>query len=149
MLGYFSIVGLLRVHVLLGDYTLALKVMENVELNQKNVLTRVTACHVATYYYVGYCYFALRRYTDATRTFAAILNFIGRMRPYHTRSYQYDQINKTADRMYALFAICTALAPSRLDDNILGTVRERYGEQFTKMSRGGPDAKSAFEELFL
>lgn len=35
MLGYFSIVGLLRVHVLLGDFTLALKVMENVELNQR------------------------------------------------------------------------------------------------------------------
>lgn len=35
MLGYFSIVGLLRVHSLLGDFTLALKVMENVELNQK------------------------------------------------------------------------------------------------------------------
>jgi translation initiation factor 3 subunit L len=35
MLGYFSIVGLLRVHTLLGDFTLALKMMENVELNQK------------------------------------------------------------------------------------------------------------------
>lgn len=35
MLGFFSIIGLLRVHVLLGDFTLALKVMENVELNQK------------------------------------------------------------------------------------------------------------------
>jgi hypothetical protein len=35
MLGYFSLIGLLRVHVLLGDFTLALKVMENVELNQK------------------------------------------------------------------------------------------------------------------
>lgn len=35
MLGYFSIIGLLRVHVLLGDFTLALKVMENIELNQK------------------------------------------------------------------------------------------------------------------
>lgn len=35
MLGYFSIIGLLRVHSLLGDFTLALKVMENVELNQK------------------------------------------------------------------------------------------------------------------
>ena len=32
MLGYFSIIGLLRVHVLLGDFTLALKVMDNVEL---------------------------------------------------------------------------------------------------------------------
>ena len=35
MLGYFSIIGLLRVHVHLGDFTLGLKVLENVELNQK------------------------------------------------------------------------------------------------------------------
>ena len=35
MLGYFSLIGLLRVHALLGDFTLALKVMENIELNQK------------------------------------------------------------------------------------------------------------------
>ena len=39
MLGYFSIIGLLRVHVLLGDFTLALKVMDNVELNQKVFLS--------------------------------------------------------------------------------------------------------------
>jgi hypothetical protein len=38
MLGYFSIIGLLRVHTLLGDFTLALKVMDNVELTQKVVL---------------------------------------------------------------------------------------------------------------
>ncbi len=35
MLGYFSVICLLRVHVLLGDSTLALKVMENVELSQR------------------------------------------------------------------------------------------------------------------
>ena len=39
MLGYFSIIGLLRVHCLLGDYTLALKMMDNIELNKKvNIL---------------------------------------------------------------------------------------------------------------
>ena len=27
-----------------------------------------------------------------SRTFASVLNFIGRMRQYHTRSYQYDQV---------------------------------------------------------
>ncbi|PPQ75053.1 hypothetical protein CVT26_012055 [Gymnopilus dilepis] len=148
MLGYFSIIGLLRVHVHLGDFTLALKVMENVELNQKSPFTRVTACHVATYYYVGFCYIMLRRYPDAIRSFVTILNFIMRMRQYHTRSYQYDQINKTADRMYALFAICSALSPSRMDDNIANIAKERYGEQYAKMSRGGPEALPAFEELF-
>ncbi|KZT03608.1 eukaryotic translation initiation factor 3 subunit 6 [Laetiporus sulphureus 93-53] len=148
MLGYFSIIGLLRVHSLLGDFTLALKVMENVELNQKSPFTRVTACHVTTYYYVGFCYIMLRRYPDAIRAFVSILNFILRMRQYHTRSYQYDQINKTADRMYALFAICNALSPMRLDDNISNIVKERYGEQFSKMSRG-EEGIPAFEELFL
>jgi len=148
MLGYFSIIGLLRVHSLLGDFTLALKVMENVELTQKSPFTRVTACHVTTYYYVGFCFIMLRRYLDALRTFVSILNFILRMRQYHTRSYQYDQINRTADRMYALYAICNALSPSRLDDNISNIVKERYGEQFTKMSRG-EEGIPAFEELFL
>ncbi|KZV76902.1 hypothetical protein PENSPDRAFT_622441 [Peniophora sp. CONT] len=147
LLGYFSIIGLLRVHVLLGDFTLALKVMDGVELSQKNPFTRVTACTVATYYYVGFCYLMLRRYPDAIRTFVSVLNFILRMRQYHTRSYQYDQINKTADRMYALFAICSALSPTRLDDNIANVVKERYGEQLGKMARG-EEGMPAFEELF-
>ena len=34
----------------------------------------------------------LRRYPDAIRVFVQILNFILRMRQYHTRSYQYDQV---------------------------------------------------------
>ena len=38
--------------------------------------------------------------------------------------------------MYALFAICNALSPSRLDDNILNIVKDRYGDQFAKLSRG-------------
>jgi len=76
------------------------------------------------------------------------LNFILRMRQYHTRSYQYDQINKTADRMYALFTLCNALYPSRLDDNILNIAKERYSEQLAKMARG-EEGISAFEELYL
>ena len=44
MLGYFSIVGLLRVHVHLGDFTLALKVMESVELNQKVCVNDSLGC---------------------------------------------------------------------------------------------------------
>ena len=91
------------------------------------------------------------------------------MRQYHTRSYQYDQvgplyarnialyltyhfqISKTADRMYALFAICNVLSPSRLDDNISNIVKERYSDQLSKMSsrNSEEEAISAFEELFL
>lgn len=35
MLGYFSLVGLLRLHSLLGDYYQAIKVLENIEIHKK------------------------------------------------------------------------------------------------------------------
>jgi hypothetical protein len=58
--------------------------------------THITACHVTTFYYVGFCYMMLRRYHDAIRAFVTVLNFIVRMRGYHTRSYQYDQVDPHA-----------------------------------------------------
>lgn len=51
--------------------------------------------------------------------------------------------------MYALIAICVALCPVRLDDTIHSTLREKYGDQFMRMQRGGPEALPIFEELFL
>ncbi|CAG8514598.1 20056_t:CDS:10, partial [Racocetra persica] len=148
MLGYFSIIGLLRVHCLLGDYTLALKMMDNIELNKKALFARVTACHVTTYYYVGFAYMMMRRYADAIKAFSHILVFIARTKMYHTRSYQFDQINKKGDQMYALLAICIALCPTRLDENIHAHLREKYGEQLSKMQRG-EEGLQTFEDLFL
>ena len=70
-LGYFSLICLLRVHVLLGDPTcelsgpcvqldqahkmgtVALQTMEHVELGGGAFMTRITACHVTTYYHVS------------------------------------------------------------------------------------------------
>ncbi|KAG9304643.1 hypothetical protein G9A89_020207 [Geosiphon pyriformis] len=148
MLGYFSIIGLLRVHCLLGDYTLALKMMDNIELNKKALFARVTACHVTTYYYVGFSYMMMRRYADAIKAFSHVLVFIARTKMYHTRSYQFDEINKKGDQMYALLAICISLCPTRLDENIHSYLREKYGDHLTKIQRG-EEGISVFEDLFF
>jgi translation initiation factor 3 subunit L len=106
MLGYFSIIGLLRVHCLLGDYTLALKMMDNIELNKKALFSRVIPCHVTTYYYVGFSYLMMRRYADAIRAFSTVLTFIQRTKQYHTRSYQFDQVRVTfQERKLGVFLV--------------------------------------------
>ena len=111
--------------------------LDKVELNKKtSLISRVTACHVAAYYYIGFAYMMLGRYPDAVKSFTHILVFIMRLRQYHTRSYQYDQITKTADRMYALLAICCALCPTRLDENLQSLMKDKYGEQLARMSKG-------------
>ncbi|KAJ2485840.1 hypothetical protein IWW37_005817 [Coemansia sp. RSA 2050] len=149
MLGYFSIVGLVRVHCMLGDYTLALQTLENVELgNARALYTRVMACHVSVYYYVGFAYLMMGRYADATQAFVHILTFVARTRQYHQRQ-QVDAASKKAEQMYALLAIAVSLSPVRVDENIHAYMREKYGDQQHRIQRGGEEALDVISELYL
>ena len=146
-LGYFSIIGLLRVHCLLGDFALALKTLDDIELNKKAMFARVMAAHFTTYYYIGFAYMMMHRYADAIRMFSHILIFASRTARVQ-KNAQVDSMTKKSDQMYALVAICVAFHPTRLDDTIHGTLREKYGDKLLKLQRGGPESLPIFEELF-
>jgi translation initiation factor 3 subunit L len=144
--GYFSIIGLLRVNTLLGDYRLALMVLQPLNFDVTSALfTHVTACHTSVYYYMGFCYIMLRRYEDAVRVFSSTVNHISRIKHHHTRSYQYEQINKRNDQMMALLALCLALRPQHVDESVNALVRDKAGDRLARMNMGEPQA---FEDLF-
>lgn len=147
MLGYFSIIGLLRVHTLLGDFSLALKTLDDIELNKKSMFARVMAAHFTTYYYVGFNYMMMRRYADAIRMFSHILVYVSRTKNF-SKNNNVDNQQKKNDQMYALIAICHAFNPVKLDDIVHTALREKYGDQLSKLQRGGPESLPLFEELF-
>ncbi|CAG9864304.1 unnamed protein product [Phyllotreta striolata] len=138
MLGYFSLVGLLRLHSLLGDYYQAIKVLENIEVHKKSQYAHIPACQISTSYYVGFAYMMMRRYSDAIRTFSSILLYIQRTKQlFASKTYQHDQINKQTDQMYHLLAICLVLHPQCIDESIQQTLREKsYHEKMYKMQYG-------------
>merc|ERR1719198_2585404 len=122
--------------------------MEHVDLSKKGLFTRVTSCHISVFYYVGFAYMMLRRYADATKTFSSILFYIGRTKQYHTRSYQYDQILKKNEQMYALLAVAISLCPQQqVDENLVSTLREKFSDRMLRMQSNNVDL-SAYEELF-
>ncbi|XP_041987560.1 eukaryotic translation initiation factor 3 subunit L [Aricia agestis] len=138
MLGYFSLVGLLRLHSLLGDYYQAIKVLENIELHKKSQYSHVPACQISTSYYVGFAYMMMRRYSDAIRTLSSALLYMQRTKQlFSSRSYQNDQINKQTEQMYHLLAICLVLHPQCVDESIQQVLREKnYHEKMFKMQYG-------------
>lgn len=138
MLGYFSLVGLLRVHSLLGDYHQAIKVLEPIEIHMKSRYCDIPACKISTSYYVGFAYLMMRRYSDAIRSFSSILLYIQRTKQfYQNRSYQNDQINKQTEQMYHLLAICLVLHPQYIDESIQQVLREKnYHDNMYKMQCG-------------
>lgn len=62
VLGYFSMVGLLRVHCLLGDYHTGLKCLLPIDITQQGVYTSVIGSHITTIYHYGFASLMLRRY---------------------------------------------------------------------------------------
>lgn len=148
MLGYFSLVGLLRLHSLLGDYYQAIKVLKNIELHKKSQYAHVPACQISTSYYVGFSYMMMRRYSDAIRTFSSSLLYIQRTKQmYQSTSYQHDQIKKQTDQMYHLLAICLVLHPQYIDESLQHALRDKnFLETMNKMQRGELEE---FQQCFL
>jgi len=146
LIGYFSIIGLLRVHCLLGDYYLAAKTIEPIDLqNKQGLFSQVPACHITLYYYIGFVYLMMRRYVDAVKIFSSVLVFISRTKQYHSRSYQYENLMKKNEQMYGLLAICLSLCPQRVDESVHALLREKYSDKMTKMQKGD---ETVYEELF-
>merc|ERR1719198_593174 len=103
LLGYFSLMQLLRMHSLLGDYHLAMQTIDCIDIHQEVPLFyKIPACHVTLYYYMGFAYLMMRRYSDSIRTFSDILVFLSKTSGVNSLSYQYDAMVKKQDQMYAL-----------------------------------------------
>jgi len=119
-----------------GDYHLALTVTANIELNKKGLYSRVPACQITIYYYVGFCYLMMRRYQDTVRCFANILYYIQRTQSFHTRSSGYDMLVKKRDQLYNLLAIAMTLSPQRIDESVQQELLVKCGERIQKMLKG-------------
>jgi len=146
MLGYFSLIGLCRLHSLLGDFYQAIHILENIDINKKTMYSRVPACQVTTYYFVGFAYLMMRRYQDAIRTFVNILLYIQRTKQiFQHKNFQVELINKQHDQMYALLAIALTLHPTRIDESVHSQLKEKFGEKMAKMAKG---EHAEFEEAF-
>lgn len=144
MLGYFSLVGLLRLNSLFGDYYLAINTMKFVELDihKQLLIARVPSCIITTCYYVGFAYLMMRRYEDAIKVFVDALIYIQRTRTMlqaPTRSLLNDMITKQNEQLFHLLAIALNFYPMRIDDSINSYLKEKYAERLLKLQRGDRD----------
>ncbi|CAI5441908.1 unnamed protein product [Caenorhabditis angaria] len=143
-LGYFALIGLLRTHVLLGDYHQALKTVQYVDIDPKGIYNTVPTCLVTLHYFVGFSHLMMRNYGEATKLFVNCLLYIQRTKSIQTqqpakKNFQYDVIGKTWDQLFYLLGICLAVQPQRIDESIASQLSERCGERIMHMANGNID----------
>lgn len=155
-LGYFALIGLLRVNSLIGDYFGALQAVDCIDDMYRvegSGHHRVLASHVTLFYYVGYAYLVMRRYTDAVRCLGSVLVYLNRNKQSFSKSYQHDNIVKLSEQCYALLAIALTLYPQRVEQTVRQQLRENWGEKMRRIQRSllstssNNDAFVVIEEL--
>uniref|UniRef100_A0A0X3Q1L3 Eukaryotic translation initiation factor 3 subunit L n=1 Tax=Schistocephalus solidus TaxID=70667 RepID=A0A0X3Q1L3_SCHSO len=140
MLGFFSLVGLCRVHCLLGDYYTALKMLENVIFSRQEMYHEVPTCHITTGYYVGFAYMMMRRFQDAIRTFSSTLTYISRASGFVSQRQDLrDYVVKQSDQMTSLLAICFTINPMPIDQSVEQQLREKYAESLNRLQQTNKD----------
>jgi translation initiation factor 3 subunit L len=145
MLGYFGVIGLLRMHCLTADYRRALQQLDRINIARRGLLKGGMPAHITTYYYMGFAYMMHRRYVDSIKALSNILLYINRTKQYHTRSSSYDVILKKNEQMFALLALLVSVCPYKLEENLQGLLHERNYEKIAKMQKGD---LTVYDELF-
>lgn len=147
-LGYFALIGISRVHVLVGNYEGALASLDAIDLDKEGMFTKVSGAFVATSYHVGFAYLMCSRYTDAIRHFNESLQYIDRVKNGSTRPHALPLLMKKQEQMYALLAIISALVPGQqhlLDDGVALSLHQKYSDKISRMMNG---EVSIYDELF-
>jgi len=146
LIGYFSLMQLLRLHSILGDYWTAMKTIENIDFAAEVPLFyKIPACHFTLYYYMGFAYLMLRRYVDAVKMFSEALAFMSKTSGMNALSYQYDAMAKKQEQMFNLLMLCLALSPQHIDESLEKTIKDRFMDKQLRLQRG---EHAIFEELF-
>jgi len=55
LLGYFAMISLLRLHIIMGDYQMALGVVSDLDYGARALYLKVPACHITLFYNIGFC----------------------------------------------------------------------------------------------
>ncbi|XP_076931877.1 uncharacterized protein LOC143597181 [Bidens hawaiensis] len=147
VMGYFSLVALLRLHCLLGNYQAGLDCLRPIDVSRQGFHPTLIATHITTIYHYGFANLMLGRYIDAIREFNIFLVYI--FKTNDQPQQESPQILNKIEQMYALLAICLSLCPQLqlIDENVNSRLMEKYGEKLARMQRYDDESIALYREL--
>jgi translation initiation factor 3 subunit L len=96
MLGYFSLIGLLRVHSVLGDFEAGMRAMAPLNPHDRRALfaTKIALATITMFYYSSFAYMVLGRYLDSAKCLGFVLAYIAKVKHHHQGAAQLEVVKK-------------------------------------------------------
>ena len=153
ILGYFALVGLTRLQILIGDHDSAIKILNHLKMPSLRKIVRLNVCHVSVEYFRGFCQVVTGDFGSALQTLAKLVMYIRRTNvhkaerqySHHTRS-----ILKRSDKVIGLLSIVHCMCPNiRMGNDVRETMHQKMESKLDKMrNKNDLVALDVFEDVF-
>eukprot|EP00331_Platyophrya_macrostoma_P007565 CAMPEP_0176425458 /NCGR_PEP_ID=MMETSP0127-20121128/11399_1 /TAXON_ID=938130 /ORGANISM="Platyophrya macrostoma, Strain WH" /LENGTH=526 /DNA_ID=CAMNT_0017806619 /DNA_START=43 /DNA_END=1623 /DNA_ORIENTATION=- len=132
--GHYSLVSLCRLHTLVCDYSAALKAVEPIDFKKLHIYTKSFPCLITLFYYAGFSYLMQKKYKESVKLIEFMLSFYLKYKQFYSKSYQFETMNKLAEKSLYVLSLGLVFYPTAIDENISAALREKY-ERTEKLSK--------------
>jgi translation initiation factor 3 subunit L len=143
--GYYSIVALCKLHVIIGETEAALEVIAPIDYVTLKIYSKSWSCLNSLFYFAGMAYLLNKKYIQATKLLETIVSFSNKYKHFFIKSFQYDAIMKQLDRALLLLCICLSLNQIPIAPVVKNLITDKYNDKFEKLLKYD---KACFEESF-
>eukprot|EP01017_Pseudomicrothorax_dubius_P035422 TRINITY_DN4955_c0_g4_i1.p1 TRINITY_DN4955_c0_g4~~TRINITY_DN4955_c0_g4_i1.p1 ORF type:complete len:319 (-),score=120.71 TRINITY_DN4955_c0_g4_i1:158-1114(-) len=133
--GYFAMVCQLRLSVMIGEFREGIVAILPIDNRRLPILSKAYACYTSLFYYVGFSYLMQGRYRECVGIFVVLLSFMLKYKQFYSKSFQFDAINKLADKTISLLALSLLFYPTTLEDSLHTVVREKLGDKLERINK--------------
>lgn len=152
LVGAFALIQIGQIYINLGDFSSCLAQLTVLPLRKSSILGRIFSCYTCVHYMLGFCYLMQRRYTDALKTFCAILSHAGkafksaRALIISSNKSCFDMTASFIEKSIVLATVSYALSGQRIEESVLSVLRDGFEDQLQAMVGG---EEGVFAEMFF
>lgn len=142
-IGYFSYVQLIRYHLLIGEYDIALRTADflDIHIETDALYYRSPACHIYLMYYLAFSLFMSKRFSDCTSICNKMLWFLLKIQRFGPISSLYEQQSKVQEKLGRLLVLCVTFAPdnyhSHVEEQVQQMLQDRYADDISILKTWG------------
>ncbi|EAR99830.2 RNA polymerase I-associated factor PAF67 (macronuclear) [Tetrahymena thermophila SB210] len=115
--GFFTLVGQLRLNVLIGNYDAAIKSIENLDFDSLVIFSKAFPAYFNLFYYAGFAYLMTGRYKEAVKVLESVCLMMNKYKAFLTKSSQSENMMKQLEKAVCLFAISLVFYPNKASES--------------------------------
>jgi len=135
--GYFSLINLIRINVLIGKSHNAHQYISIFNHSIiKNVILKDFSAASNFFYYSGFAMMMTGFYKESIKIIENLCLFMNKYKQYMSRTYKSNVVGRMADKSIQMLAVALLFYPMTIESSLTFAIEKRLGDKLVRLQKG-------------